>query len=83
VSRRFIMVVGAKGGGGATTVALALADRMSEHGNCVLVDGDLGGRRSHALLLDLAAELDVERLPGSPGVARAAKVSLIELTRSY
>ena len=83
MSRRFIMVVGAKGGAGATSIALALADRMSARGPCVLVDGDLGGSRSHAMLLDLAAELEVDRLPGTPGVARKGKLALVELTRSY
>ncbi|GAC1415178.1 MAG: hypothetical protein NVSMB5_04040 [Candidatus Velthaea sp.] len=81
MSARFFLFIGAKGGSGATTVAQAVAQRLA--GPAVIVDGDLGGSRSHAVLLDVTAELDSGRLPGATAIAKTAKLTLLELTRSY
>jgi pilus assembly protein CpaF len=80
VNRRVFVVVGAKGGCGATTIAFGLAKQLA---SAVLVDGDLGGRRSHAVSFDVIAELDQNRIPGSPAFARSRDAAILELTNSY
>ena len=77
MSRRVFMIVGAKGGCGATTIAFELAKRLTEAGPRVLVDGDLAGRRSHAVSFDLIAALDGDRLPGTPALSRSSDPSVL------
>jgi pilus assembly protein CpaF len=83
ISQRTYVVVGAKGGAGATTLALDLADRIPATGGRVLVDADLTGRRSHAVWFDVAKPLDDQRTAGSPGMTNAHGKKLIEFTRCY
>ncbi len=83
MSRRVFVVVGTKGGCGATTITFELAKRMTEGGSPVLVDGDLGGRRSHAVTFDVIDKLDANRVSGSPALAWAQQCSVLELTSSY
>jgi pilus assembly protein CpaF len=56
-----ITIVGGKGGVGATTIAHELATALSKRGRIALVDGDFGGRRTVALLLNCVKELDDAR----------------------
>ena len=56
-----ITIVGGKGGVGATTIAYELATALAKRGRIALVDGDFGGRRTVALLLNCVKELDEAR----------------------
>ena len=56
-----LTVVGGKGGVGATTVALELATALAKRGRMALVDGDFGGKRTIALLMNAIRELDENR----------------------
>jgi len=50
----------------------------------VIVDADLSGRRSVAVLYDARTELDVERVPGSVGIVRSkAGPFVMELARTH
>jgi Flp pilus assembly CpaF family ATPase len=83
MSRRLYVVCGGKGGCGATSLAIELANRLNTTGARVLVDGDLGGRRSHAVSFDATKQLDGGRAPGAPAIATTRGVTLFELSSSY
>jgi pilus assembly protein CpaF len=83
MSQRVFVVVGAKGGVGASTVAMHLVDALPANGPRYIVDADLAGRRSHAIWYDVAKELDVSRIPGSPATAVKGALTIVELARSY
>jgi Flp pilus assembly CpaF family ATPase len=83
MSRRLYVVCGGKGGSGATSLAIELANRLNTTGARVLVDGDLGGRRSHAVSFDATKQLDGGRAPGFPAIATTRGVTLFELSSSY
>jgi pilus assembly protein CpaF len=81
---RTYVITGSKGGCGATTLALEIGKRFRAAGaRSVLIDGDLTGRRSHAVMLDLIQQLDQTRAPGSPAIAAGDYCDLFELTNSY
>jgi pilus assembly protein CpaF len=82
VSAFVFVVVGAKGGVGATRLAVHLAGAMRSVATYV-IDADLAGRRTHATWYDIARELDVTRVPGAPATARTEQVNVVELARSY
>ena len=48
-----------------------------------IVDADLSGRRAMAIWYDVAKELDLGRVPGSPAVTKKGPLSIVELARSY
>ncbi len=75
--------VGAKGGSGTTTVCAELVKSMRAERNIALVDGDLSGRRSDAILFDAIRPLDASREMGPIGVTRVAGFTLAELAPSY
>ncbi len=84
VNRRVFVVVGAKGGVGASTIALKLIDQLPTDAERVIVDADLAGRRSLAVWYDLSVDLDVGRVIGSPAIAKAKTGQLVmELARTY
>jgi pilus assembly protein CpaF len=84
MSRRVIVVTGSKGGSGATTLAFEIVKRLgSSSARAVLVDGDLAGRRSHAVTYDVIRQLDENRSPSSPALAPASDCDLFEITNSY
>jgi Flp pilus assembly CpaF family ATPase len=56
-----LAVIGGKGGVGATTITLELAKALSKRGRMAIVDGDFGGRRTIALMLDAVKDLDEAR----------------------
>lgn len=81
---RIYMVVGAKGGVGATTIALELIDELPSDGPRVIVDADLGGRRAIAVSFDAVSALDLARVPGTPGTAKTNNgMTVVELARTY
>jgi pilus assembly protein CpaF len=83
MSRRVYVVCGGKGGCGATTLAIELANRLRTPGARVLVDGDLGGRRSHAVTFDVTKQLDGGRTSGNPATTSVRGLTLLELSNSY
>jgi pilus assembly protein CpaF len=83
VSRRVFVVVGPKGGSGATTLCFELMKRLPSVGRNLLVDADLTGRRSHAVTFDVVRQLDAGRFAGAPSLAATSGFDLLELTNSY
>ncbi|HEV2741134.1 MAG TPA: CpaF family protein, partial [Candidatus Elarobacter sp.] len=83
MSLRVFVVVGAKGGVGATSIAMQLVDDLPSSGPRYIVDADLSGRRAMAIWYDVAKELDLGRVPGSPATAKKGPLSIVELARSY
>jgi pilus assembly protein CpaF len=83
MSLRVFVVVGAKGGVGASSIAVNLVERLPGEGPHYVVDADLAGRRSLAIWYDVAKELDLARVPGAPATTRKNAVTIVELARSY
>jgi pilus assembly protein CpaF len=81
----FISFIGAKGGTGVSTICAELAKVMRNDQNVTLVDADLGGRRSIAILLDAVRQLDAVRDVTDSHVAcvRMDGVSIAEIVDSY
>lgn len=75
--------VAAKGGSGATTVCAELAKLLRADRKVALVDGDLSGRRSQAILFDAIRALDGSREGRTLGVAQTSGLTLAELAPSY
>jgi len=83
MSLRVFVVVGAKGGVGATSIAMQLAEELPSAGPRFIVDADLSGRRAMAIWYDVARELDLGRVPGSPAMTNKGPLAIVELARSY
>jgi pilus assembly protein CpaF len=83
MSLRVFVVVGAKGGVGASRIAVDLAERMPSAGERFIVDADFAGRRSLAVWYDVAQELDLGRVSGSPAMKTKGSLTIVELARSY
>ncbi|HEY0393920.1 MAG TPA: ATPase, T2SS/T4P/T4SS family [Candidatus Elarobacter sp.] len=83
MSPRVVVVVGAKGGAGASSTAMRLAEQLPSNGPRFIVDADLGGRRAHAVWYDVAGKLDLARVPGAPAICTKGALSIVELARSY
>jgi len=83
MSLRVFVVVGAKGGVGASSIAMHLAERLPGNGPHFVVDADLAGRRSLAIWYDVAKDLDMNRMPGAPATTRKGNLTIVELARSY
>ena len=78
-----LLVIGAKGGVGATTLSIDLAKRYSQSATTLIVDGDLSGRRSGAALFNCFAALDDHRAADGFGLAAVApNLSLLEMAAS-
>jgi pilus assembly protein CpaF len=83
MSARIVVVVGAKGGVGATSIAMELMETAPSTAPRIIVDADLTGRRTIGFGYDATGELDIVRAPGSPAVARKNGLTIIEFTRTY
>jgi MinD superfamily P-loop ATPase len=84
LSRRIFVVVGTKGGVGATTIATELVHRFPAPSERVIVDADLTGKRSLAVWYDLSDDLDLARVIGTATVATSKAGALVmELARTY
>jgi len=70
VSAKVFAFVGSKGGCGATTITLAVMERLRKRGMVTVVDADFSGRRSVAVLLDAIRELDGARNKAAIGSVR-------------
>src|SRR5579885_3367793 len=78
-----LLVIGAKGGVGATTLSIDLAKRYAQNAATLMVDGDLSGRRSGAALFNCFAALDEHRAVDGFGVAAVGpNLSLLEMASS-
>ncbi len=75
--------IGSKGGAGTTTLCKELTAALRVDGNVALVDGDLSGRRSVALLHELVTNLDAARNMSSISSARSEGVTVVELVHRY
>jgi pilus assembly protein CpaF len=84
MNQRVFVVVGAKGGVGATTIAVKLVEELPARGERVIVDADLAGKRSHAVWFDVVSDLDLGRASGTVGTAKSTSGPIVmELARSY
>jgi MinD superfamily P-loop ATPase len=84
MSQRVFVVVGAKGGVGATRIAIKLIQRFPAPRERMIVDADLGGKRCLAVWYDLSDELDYARVIGSASVAQVPDGPLVmEIARTY
>jgi pilus assembly protein CpaF len=80
---RIAVFIGSKGGSGTTTLCRELVRTLREDGNTALVDADLTGRRSIALLLDIVRSLDTARSTSPISSARCDGVTVVELAERY
>jgi pilus assembly protein CpaF len=80
---RVVLFVGAKGGAGTTTLCAELARAVAEHGNAAVVDGDLTGRRSVALIFEAISTLSAARGTSPISRARVNGITLVELADRY
>ena len=75
--------IGAKGGSGTTTLCRELARALRDSGNVALIDGDLTGRRSVAILLEATRNLDAARSTSPIASARVDGITIVELAERY
>ena len=78
------LVLGSKGGAGATTIAVDLARAAARTGApSTIVDADLSGRRAMSTLLEADHILDAQRSRGVHSSAHVGNVDAIELLDRY
>jgi pilus assembly protein CpaF len=83
MSASIVALVNAKGGSGATTIALEVARAMRRGGTKVaVVDGDLSGRRNVAVLLDAVRAFDAGRSTAVYSIIQHDGLTAVELTDS-
>ncbi|HLY02477.1 MAG TPA: ATPase, T2SS/T4P/T4SS family [Candidatus Cybelea sp.] len=75
--------IGAKGGAGTTTLCLELARAMREKHSVALVDADLSGNRSVAVLCEAVRSLDAERDGNTIASVRTDGITIFELADRY
>ena len=75
--------VGAKGGAGTTTVCYEIGKALLEKSNVALVDADLSGHRSLALLTEAMRALDAARSTSPIATARVDGMTVVELADRY
>jgi pilus assembly protein CpaF len=76
---RILTFVGAKGGSGTTTLALETAREIQKFAPAALVDANLSGRRSIAVLLDAVRTFDGLRMEGALPIALVGGLRVVEL----
>jgi pilus assembly protein CpaF len=75
--------IGSKGGSGATTLCREVARAMRDKGSVALVDADLSGSRSVAVLCEVVRALDAERDGTAIATVRADGITIFELADRY
>src|SRR5271170_4582169 len=75
--------IGAKGGAGTTTLCYELARAMREKHSVALVDADLSGSRSVAVLCEAVRSLDAERDAAAVVSVRTDGITIFELADRY
>jgi pilus assembly protein CpaF len=84
MSQQIYVVVGAKGGVGATLIATKLVALLPTPGERVIVDADLAGKRTLSVWYDVRAELDAGRVAGATATVKTSTgLMVMELARSY
>jgi pilus assembly protein CpaF len=84
MSATVVVVISVKGGSGASTISVALADALQRKGAATLVDGDVMGRRNIAVLTDSVRALDAMRTSENVSVARASgALTIVEMSPSF
>jgi pilus assembly protein CpaF len=82
VNAPIIALINAKGGSGATTLAVEVAKMMKRSGSVAVVDGDLTGRRNMAVILDVVSSFNNSRNSGSYSVIQTQGMTALEMTDS-
>ena len=81
MSASIVVVINAKGGSGATTLALEAARALKRNGSAVaLVDADLSGRRTLSVMLDSVRQFDANRTLGVYSLIATGGMTAVELT---
>jgi pilus assembly protein CpaF len=81
VSASIVVVINAKGGSGATTLALEASRALKRNGSAVaLVDADLSGRRTLSVMLDSVRQFDANRTLGVYSLIATGGMTAVELT---
>lgn len=78
-----VVLINAKGGSGATTLGVETARALKKTSSVALVDADLSGRRTAAVLLDAVRQFDANRMFGIYSIYTGAGMTAVELTDSY
>jgi pilus assembly protein CpaF len=76
------IVIGTKGGTGATTICVDVANALARNSNVAVVDADFAARRSVAVLTDMVRPLDVGRTSANMAIASKNKLTIIEMAAS-
>lgn len=77
-----IALINAKGGSGATTLAVEVAKTMKRNGSLAVVDGDLTGRRNMAVILDAVSAFNAARTASAYSVIQTQGMTAVEMTDS-
>jgi pilus assembly protein CpaF len=83
MSANVAVVIGAKGGAGATTLCVDAIARLSKNADVALVDGDLVARRAIAVLLDKVRALDGARTTPNIASIEDGRMTIVELTATF
>ncbi len=84
MNARFFIFTGAKGGSGTSTICAELAKALAAQRSVELIDADLDGRRSAALLFGCLRALDAARdATQQIAVARVEGITVAELASTY
>ena len=84
MNARFFIFTGAKGGSGTSTLCSEVARAFGSQRSVELIDADLDGRRSAALLFGCLRALDVARdASGQVAVVRVDGITVSELASTY
>ncbi len=76
------IIIGTKGGTGATTVCVDVAQAIAKANNVALVDADFAARRSVAVLTDMVRALDASRTSANMAIAAKGRLTVIEMAAS-
>jgi pilus assembly protein CpaF len=76
------VIIGTKGGTGATTICVDAANALARSSNVAVVDADFAARRSVAVLTDMVRPLDVTRTSANMAIASRNKLTVIEMAAS-
>ncbi len=74
------IVVGSKGGAGATSLCVEAATHLGKRIEVAIVDGDLVGRRATAVLLDKVRALDAARTTPNMAFIEEGRTTIVEIT---
>jgi pilus assembly protein CpaF len=76
------IIVGTKGGTGATTICVDTANALARTSNVAIVDADFAARRSVAVLTNMVRPLDVGRTAANMAIASKNRLTVIEMAAS-